>query len=327
MAKYRRQHYVPQSYLRRFSEDGWRVNVYDKVLRKSFASNTRDVAQAPYFNDSFLRDDDQRMPDGVAEDLIERGLGKWEVALGEMTEVARSVAEGGGADLDQRATMSICVAIQLVRIPEWRKHLVELSTEYLEADASSYVEERMPGFTDRFRVNIGLTPQQQSWLHAHFLWSTDAVVQIATDLFHYIWRIGVNPTGSPLYTSDRAVVATLYEGDPPPMPDGTVPPEAASYGGSDVVRGMLFGAAAPPSVEVTFPLAPDLALMMYHPAYFAAFQPVQGRPKLLSDHDVWRLNALQAVQSERQIYSISPDFSVAEKILFDPAYEHLVRRT
>ena len=153
MAKYRRQHYVPQSYLRRFSEDGSRVNVYDKVVRKSFVSNTRDVAQAPFFNDSFLRDDDQRMPDGVADDLIERELGRWEERLTEMTEVARSVAEGGGADLDERVSMSICAAIQMVRIPEWRKHLVQLSTEHLEADASRYVEKRMPGITEQFKLS------------------------------------------------------------------------------------------------------------------------------------------------------------------------------
>lgn len=89
---------------------------------------------------------------------------------------------------------------------------------------------------------------------------------------------------------------------------------------------MLFGAGAPQSVEVIFPLAPDLALMMYHPVYFAALHPKQGRPMLLGEEDVWRLNALQTVQCERQIYSISPDFDTAEKILYDPAYEHLVRR-
>jgi uncharacterized protein DUF4238 len=327
MARYRRQHYVPQSYLRRFAEDGRRLHVHDKVLRKCFVSNPRDVAQSEFFNDLFLRDDEGQIAEDVAEDLIERELGKWEAALTEMTAVARSVAEGGGANLDQRATMSICTAIQLVRIPEWRKHLVQLSTEELEADAARYIEERMPGFTEEFKINIALMPQQQAWLHAHFLWSTKGVVQIATDLFHYIWRIGVNRTGTPLYTSDRAVVATLYESDPLPLSRGAVRPDPAGYGGSDVVRGMLFGATAPQSVEVTFPLAPDLALLMYHPVYFAALQPKQGRPMLLSEHDVWRLNALQAVQCERQIYSISPDFTVAEKILYDPAYEHLVRRT
>lgn len=316
------QHFVPRSYLRRFSPDGHRIHVHDKVLKKSFISNTRDVAHASFFNDLFLRDDDGRIVEGVSEDLIEREFGRWENALTEMTRVARTVAEGGGADLDQRVTMSLCVAVQLVRTPEWRRHLVQLSTEYLEADASKYVEERMPGITKELRVTIGLTPRQQAWLHAQFLWSGEAVTQIATDLYRYIWRIGVNRTGSPLYTSDRAVVATLFEPE-----DGSAMPVPETQGDEDVVRRMLFGANAPQSVEVTFPLAPDLALLMYHPVFFASYQPRQGRPMLLTGEEVWRLNALQAVQCERQVYSSTPDFSVAESILYDPAYEHRVRRS
>jgi hypothetical protein len=47
----KKQHYVPQAALRRFSADGERVFVYDKLLNEVRISNVRDVAQQRYFYD------------------------------------------------------------------------------------------------------------------------------------------------------------------------------------------------------------------------------------------------------------------------------------
>src|SRR5690349_1247688 len=49
MGQHKKQHYVQQSYLRRFSSDEKRVFVYDKVLQKSFQNSISDVAQESHF--------------------------------------------------------------------------------------------------------------------------------------------------------------------------------------------------------------------------------------------------------------------------------------
>ena len=51
MSKTKKEHYVPQSYLRRFSSDGKQIHVYDKILKRSFTSGIRDVAQESHFYD------------------------------------------------------------------------------------------------------------------------------------------------------------------------------------------------------------------------------------------------------------------------------------
>jgi len=51
MQRTKKQHYVPQTALRRFSPDGERIFVYDKISNEVRLSNIRDVAQQRYFYD------------------------------------------------------------------------------------------------------------------------------------------------------------------------------------------------------------------------------------------------------------------------------------
>lgn len=46
MSKVKRQHYVPQFYLKRWANDIW---VYDKERKKSFSSSIQSVASSNYF--------------------------------------------------------------------------------------------------------------------------------------------------------------------------------------------------------------------------------------------------------------------------------------
>ena len=45
----KKQHYVPQLHLERFTTDGERLYVYDKFSKKTFISNKRDVAEENFF--------------------------------------------------------------------------------------------------------------------------------------------------------------------------------------------------------------------------------------------------------------------------------------
>src|SRR5690606_12590554 len=51
MTKPKNHHYVPQSYLRRFSFDETQVHVFDKFTRRSFPTNVKNVASETYFHD------------------------------------------------------------------------------------------------------------------------------------------------------------------------------------------------------------------------------------------------------------------------------------
>ncbi len=59
MGQHKKQHYVQQSYLRRFSPNEKQIYVYDKVLGKEFLNGILDVAQESYF---------YRLPQGMTSE-------------------------------------------------------------------------------------------------------------------------------------------------------------------------------------------------------------------------------------------------------------------
>jgi hypothetical protein len=279
----------------------------DKPTDRVAFVSIRDVAHGKFFNDSFLRDDDGRLEAGVTEGLLEEEFGKWESALGEMTQVALSVAAGGGADLEARRKMATCVAVQLTRTPAFRKRLTEGVTAMLEDEANAYLAERMPDVAAKLKAKIEVPPKWAAALHSYFVWSTDQIPAIAADLYYYVWRVGVNQSSVPLCTSDTPVLGYVHD-----AVQGAVGQQAEERK-HDVVRKVLVGDRPMRGIELIFPLTPEVALLMYHPTYFAHMQNAQGRPMELSRGDVLHYNALQLLHSERQLYSRDDDIGIVRE--------------
>lgn len=297
MARYAKQHWVPQSYLRRFSYNGSHIWVFDKPTGRSVPNNIRDVAHSRFFNDSFLRDEAGRITPDVPEGWLEEQFGKWETNLRTATAAALRVANGGGASLEERATMATCVALQLTRTPAFRQRLTSGLIASLEEDANAYAAETMPDFAAKFRATLSFPPEWYAAVHHRFVWTSGQVPEIAADLYHYIWRIGVNLTSMPLCTSDTPVVRFIHD---------VVEPNTERHAEEDqhdIVRRIFVGDRAFSGIEVAFPLTPEVALLMYHPAYFEWMHPAQGRVSRLSEAQVLHYNALQLLDCERQVYS------------------------
>ena len=71
----------------------------------------------------------------------------------------------------------------------------------------------------------------------------------------------------------------------------------------DVVRRILVGDRPIRGIEVVYPLTPEVALLMYHPSYFAHMQRLQGRAMPMSKREVLHYNALELLHCKRQLYS------------------------
>jgi hypothetical protein len=297
MARYARQHWVPQSYLRRFSYNGSHVWVFDKPTGGWFRNNVKDVARARFFNDSFLRDDTGKITPEVPEGWVEDRYGEWEKNLGAMTDVALRVANGGGASLEERATMAACVALQLTRTPAFRQRFTSGLIASLEEDANAYMAEMRPDLAAEFRATLSFPPEWYAAVHHQFIWTSGEVPAIAEDLYRYIWRIGVNVSAMPLCTSDTPVVQFIHDAI---MPKAEAP---AGDDADDIVRRVFVGDRPFTGIEVVFPLTPHVALLMYHPVHFAWMYPAQGHILRLSHARVLHYNALQLLDCERQVYS------------------------
>lgn len=296
MPPFRKQHWVSQSYLRRFSRDEKHVYLFDKRTDRVARPHVRDVAQGKFFNDGFLRNEKGELLAGIPQGLLEREFGKWEEALARVTRVALTVAEGGRGSAEDRQTMAICVAVQLMRTPAVREQLAREVTADLEDEANTFLAEQMPDAAAKYRVSLSYPDSWRSALHFHFIWRSGELARLASDLNQYIWRIGLNPTPMPLCTSDRPVIAYLHD-----AVGGT--PVPRSERANDVMRKAFVGDRPLHGIEVIYPLTSEVLLLMYHPGHFGDMQHLDGGRKALSPSEVLHYNALQLLECERQVFS------------------------
>lgn len=297
MAEFERQHWVPQSYLRRFSPDGKHVWMFDKPTSRTAFPNVRDVGQGKFFNDGFLRDGERRLPPEIPEGYLEHLFGKWETALTAATAAALRVAEGGGANEDERQAMATCVAVQMTRTPAFRKRLSEEIAGVLEDEANAFQAKEKPDLASKFRAKLDFSAKWAAALQYDFIWSSGQVPAIAVDLFFYIWRIGVNQTDLPLITSDTPVSTFLHDAL------REVVREEETESEKDIVRRTIVGNRSLYGLEIIYPVTSEVVLLMYHPVYFKRLWPLQGRRFALTREAVLHYNTLQFLDSERQVFA------------------------
>jgi hypothetical protein len=144
-------------------------------------------------------------------------------------------------------------------------------TGAIEADANAFLAERMPEFAADYRAVPTFPPQWAGALHFKYGLSGDFVRELADDLYHYIWQVGVNQSGVSLCTSDTPVVGLVHDAA------GQHPARPPAERKQDVVRQLLVGDRPMRGIEVAFPVTPRVLLCMYHPTYFAHLRPKQGK--------------------------------------------------
>ena len=309
MAGYRRQHWVPRSYLRRWSPDGRRIHSYDRITREAKFVSVNDVAQRTRFYERFMSAGDAGTASEVG--VLEREYQRWDDALRDATAVAERVAAGEGGSLEERQIMAIAVAVQMVRTPTFRAGVVDAVTEDLTRDFMEYLHEANPSLAASMDGNYKLTfgdDDVPSFVHAVAVWESDVVTRIAATLYHYLWVIGSNTSGIPFYTSDDPVALIMHDATPAERAVARtgVLPSAASE---------LLDPQTPRALEIVFPLSPTLTLLMYQPDCFARLRPRQGQVLRMGPTTVRRLNDAQAGRCDRQVYSADGAFSDAMRAL------------
>jgi len=316
MPDYKSQHFVPQSYLRRFSPDKneKRVYAYDKVLGRSLGLvPIRSVAQETFFYDIPL--DAIKPGFNMDPHLEEKALQSLEGQFNEVIEIGIKVAGGATANLEQRRMMSLCIAVQLIRTLDYRKNIVEAMERLIEAAMDSVLELAKPELASEVRAKAKYDQQTASLLHADFMWNPDFVCKIAAILYHRIWVIGVNDTTIPLYTSDTPVVLESHKPKDNFIPDPSKGPAFSKA--IDIVIESKLPSIGEEGVELVIPLNPKCALIILENEHFKYLEKNQGKRYSLQPADIMRLNSLQVLRSHRQIYSVSNDFSLAEKLCSD----------
>jgi hypothetical protein len=318
MPGYKKQHYVARSYLRAWSSDNRRIWMFDTCTKQSHHVGLSSVAQETYFNDAHRREGGI-ITDGMADNLYEEQFRVWEDQLLEVRRVAVEIAAGGRVGtLEERRVMATCVALQLLRSRQARNALFveacsrQSSERVLTPFLPEDLQQRMAGDPEFVREHINL-------IHSRLLWdngrTVPAVAAFACELSSYIWLIAQNPTPYPFYTSDAPIAAISHKPEAPPYY-----PTPGSFHGcyGEISLAKRFFSRHPHEggQELIFPLAPDLALMMFHPYDFQQeLTEHQGRVLLFGLESVLTRNVVIAGSAVRQVFSSTDEFYCANAAL------------
>lgn len=278
MAKTRRDHYLPQFYLRHFSQDPKRVWAFVKARGCAFHSAIRDVGQKPgYYKDI-------RLEPWWEGDTFEESLHKFEdalaVALDNTIDAAQSLP---AVPRELKGLVAVLAAYLNLAHPRTRSTCIEDKTLFWNEAKDRLMARCAPG-VDPAGYPVSLEDGQEAQCHAEFI--QERLPLLFGELSRGIWVFYLNKTRHPFYTSD-APVALVYR---PSAPEG-------------------HGARA--GIEVVLPLSSRVLLTALEPDHFSALRPFDLLVLEMDEAKVALYNELQGRWATERIFCESNDFEVA----------------
>lgn len=286
--KTKKQHFVPEMYLKRFTT-GSRLWVFDKVNLKSFPSNPSDVANANYFYDL-----PQELVDlGFDEQGVEKGLsaveGNLSPALDELCELAERLPEDRYYTTEKvlsdslRSKISFFMALQFVRSRDFRTGYMQLTDQLIEW-SNKIIGKVIPERSSDKKAEAAA--------HAGFMMN-GRLPELAQAMLRHCCFLGLNRSGTPLYTSDAPLLRIPHSKDP-------------VVGG----RGMISQ-----GIELVLPVSPRVAVLMYEPTFHKQkTEGWDGTIREIREESVIYLNAHQVLYSERQVFCSQERFDLAIEV-------------
>lgn len=328
MADTKKEHYVPQCYLRHFASTEERINVFDKEkMEVRTNQNILNVAMKNRFYDLNLFDIYIKA-ESPEQEKIKKELGELlgtdniEAALNDIdsqqyiekkffSEGVESIysfmleniikkSNNGNRWIIQncyalskseKELFSLFVSIQIIRTKSFRDTLSATFEKFIETmtyKSQMNDEDALP--KEAFKVTVD--KEYVKLQHNGMVLDPEMALEFAKVLAKHIWVIYVNKTNTPFYTSDDPVVNVPHKHD-----------TFLSYGGLNSE-----------GIEILFPISSNLLLGMYHAD---TYNDVFTDRKYMAVNDnkwVEYFNRAQVVHSQRCVFSISNDFDLAEKI-------------
>lgn len=311
MSKVKRQHFVPQFYLRNFASSNGRTYVFDKFEQRIYASNIEKVAAVNYFYD-VPQEKVSAFAKEISEDLRNQGIEADEKAIvavlsSQMVEQYLSVMEQRCSKVIEdvleslegrrrfkhkyRTMLAIFVAIQFLRTLAQRKSMMELAqkSELRVMELVNKLNEVHGTNTTAEDIGIAYDPDKTQFLHKFHYLQPETIRRFAEIFYRHIWYVGVNETANPLYTSDNPVVKHAHMKD--------------DWRGNNGI--------ASPGIEIVIPITPKYLFILLDRIYFKHAEARENTLRSLSHDNILRYNSLQVDQSTRQVFSISDNFELA----------------
>lgn len=302
MSKVKNQHFVPQSYLKRFSVNE-QVFVYDKVTDKPpYKTNIRNVAAESYFYDIpeelFNQTKDQFPPEYQDIQFVEKELSRLEAEFNSLLNnlCSRFLLTPEpyfkiALSSEYRKDLSVHLTIQNLRTRDSRRQIAEMNRTITQMlfDLNMYNEDRNYKLGEYF---VELSPEQVIINQLSFMFNPENLKEFSSVLNSHIWFVGINQTNQPFYTSDAPLVRRAH-----------MPEDIMSYSG-----------LGSKGIELAFPISDKLIITLCERSYHKAAEPIENLFFPISDLEVIKYyNSMQIIGCERQIFCSQNKFSLIDE--------------
>jgi hypothetical protein len=280
------QHYVPQLYLRGFTNAAGSMFCYDKSADRSYPTTTKAAAQEPNFYE---------IPPSpglnVPVNTIEKALGVVETTWAPMLADLIRSADAGGISARQVVEFAPFLVLQWMRTKTYRDMAYEMVKKFGQAQVDELIELNYPDAAGAmtFQVDKKGMPAVQSQM----LFDQRLVERMAGDLEHHYWVIGTNETEHPFYTSDNPVVRRGHQRSE---------------------DGRLLVGVRDPGIEFAFPLDSRHILLILERTHFATWGRHDNLAVKLTPEQINDYNGLQVIRSCQRVYCAKDNFGVARQV-------------
>ncbi|MGP0066281.1 MAG: DUF4238 domain-containing protein [Isosphaeraceae bacterium] len=298
MPSAKNHHFVPQFYLRNFSPDGRFIYVFDKITKRTSRPGIKSTACEPAFYDVppefVVTGNPQAM-----EDVLSAFESKHAEAMRGLLEEVQKTGSFTPGPSDRNQILAHFLIIQASRTREFRDSFTAMMHKAIAFGEDIFAAARNSRMEESGVIELEIPimpyrPEMSSLDHAKFLLNPEFASGVIRILFDHIWLIGENQTLQPLYTSDAPVIR--YSHNPSPH-----------YGGAG------FGS---PGVEILLPLTSKFILILLERSWFSPKVKLpDGTVMRLMPEEVTRYNALQVLDSYRQVYCKTNQLDLASELV------------
>lgn len=293
MGDTKKQHFVPQSYLKRFSKNGKQIQVFDKVLKNSFSAGIRDVAQESHFYtipDEIISSDAKFSK--IDRLIFEKAFIAYESELNLLIKVLITLPPGISIPRRVRESFSILVAIQLLRTKKHRNLIKEATEKFYEAIFQELVKVNFGEEATKYTPKAAIKEKYEGMIHSQYIFDFDNLAEMAEIFYNHIWMVGINNSESPFYTSDNPVVMhTPFK---------------------NKIRGVGIKSKG---IEIAYPLSSQYILILADRDSYKDYEAFDGKSSNMREENVEYYNSLQVIHSNRQIYCEEQDFYLVKDMI------------
>lgn len=302
--KTKKEHYIPQCYLKRWGNEKKQLYVYDIVAQKSWKSNIQDVACENKFYDinysglsnlaiTLLREvgiDPEKDPQFIEHffaKIIEDNYAECLTRLVDVDITPWYEKNCFFINEIDKIMFSFNLVFQSIRTKSFRKsiHNSSVCMEKLLKDLGCTEEVIKRHTTDL----VG-----EKNIQGNMFFDINHICNLAAHYLRLTWILGRNKTKTPFYTSDNPI------GTCPHVKDPFLPMNGIASTG----------------VEVFFPLSPQHILLMYDGEYHRSIQAYDRRFYSIEEEElIERYNMLCVYNSSQYVIANTPVFDIVKKEL------------